>query len=279
MMLAGVYAQPADTIKTAHDSTYIASVENKKGPAKLLHAEPLYIDLIRDLGARKGEREWNFGTGITDNLRYDAYTALVEYEWAPVNRLGLEVELPFTFYYRSRLSSTDDKAPGSRLNSLKLAAQYTVLVSEPAKTSVAFGYLHEFELPAFSDYRHGRLLQGHLASPFLVAAKRFGNNWHGLIYTGPLFHYQQQTRHWQTSGQYNWSVHYMLPGTRNFMGLETNMLGIDGRLQTVLRPQMRLSVSDNLLVGIVGGIPLNRSSQRLSSFARIIYEPGHKHRK
>jgi hypothetical protein len=27
-------------------------------PDKVLHAELLYIDLIRDLGARKGEKEW-----------------------------------------------------------------------------------------------------------------------------------------------------------------------------------------------------------------------------
>ena len=33
--------------------------EEKKAPLKLHHAEPLYIDLKRDLGARKGESEWN----------------------------------------------------------------------------------------------------------------------------------------------------------------------------------------------------------------------------
>lgn len=67
---------------------------------KIEHVEPLYIDLIRDLGARKGEREWNIGMGLTDQHHVDQYAALVEYEWAPINRLGLEVELPFTFYSR-----------------------------------------------------------------------------------------------------------------------------------------------------------------------------------
>ncbi|HAI17051.1 MAG TPA: phosphoribosylformylglycinamidine synthase, partial [Xanthomarina gelatinilytica] len=43
------------------DSLYIAEVEESKEPLKILHAEPLYIDLIRDLGARKGEKEWNIG--------------------------------------------------------------------------------------------------------------------------------------------------------------------------------------------------------------------------
>ena len=42
-------------------------------PDKVLHAEPLYIDLIRDLGARKGEKEWNFGYGLTDFNDFDEY--------------------------------------------------------------------------------------------------------------------------------------------------------------------------------------------------------------
>jgi hypothetical protein len=63
------------------DSLYIQEVEGKKAIDKVLHAEPLYIDLIRDLGARKGEKEWNFGLGLTDRNKGDMYTALIEYEW------------------------------------------------------------------------------------------------------------------------------------------------------------------------------------------------------
>jgi len=80
------------------DSLYIQQFEDYKEPDKVFHAEPLFIDLIRDLGARKGEKEWNIGLGLTDNLKFDSYGALIEYEWAPINRLGLEVELPFTIY-------------------------------------------------------------------------------------------------------------------------------------------------------------------------------------
>src|SRR5690606_9257273 len=113
-----------------------------------------YIDLIRDLGAHKGEREWNIGAGLTDNNSYDKYTALVEYEWAPVNRLGLEVELPFSFYYPV---NSDAKVSGSKLNSVKLAAQYTFLVSEKALTSMAIGYIHEFEMNDFKAYDKSQL--------------------------------------------------------------------------------------------------------------------------
>ncbi|MGB5238328.1 MAG: hypothetical protein WBM43_03095 [Flavobacteriaceae bacterium] len=39
------------------DEQYISKVEDGSKPDKVLHAEPLYIDLIRDLGVRKGEHE------------------------------------------------------------------------------------------------------------------------------------------------------------------------------------------------------------------------------
>ncbi len=32
-----------------------------------------------------------------------------------------------------------------------------------------------------------------------------------------------------------------------------------------MRPQMRVGIADNLLIGIVGGIPVSRESERLSS--------------
>ena len=75
------------------DSLIIQHYEDNLEPDKVLHAEPLYIDLIRDLGARKGEKEWNVGLGLTDKLNFDSYEALIEYEWAPINRLGFEIEL------------------------------------------------------------------------------------------------------------------------------------------------------------------------------------------
>ncbi len=62
------------------DSIFISETEDVKGKDKVLHAEPLFIDLIRDLGARKGEHEWNVGLGMTDQKTFDNYTALVEYE-------------------------------------------------------------------------------------------------------------------------------------------------------------------------------------------------------
>ena len=111
--------------RAEEDSLFIQQTEGGSKRDKVLHAEPLYIDLMRDLGARKGEKEWNVGLGMTDKLDYNSYLALVEYEFAPVDRLGLEIELPFEFNSGISGSANPDSRPGNRLKSLKLGAQYT----------------------------------------------------------------------------------------------------------------------------------------------------------
>lgn len=267
------FSQTDEELNAIKDSLYINEVEGKKGSDKVLHAEPLYIDLIRDLGARKGEKEWNVGLGLSDNSEYDTYSALVEYEWAPIDRLGLEVELPFSLYYPTVENA---EAPGSRLNSFKLAAQYSFFVSEKLKSSLALGYIHEFTLIEFANYGRASWLEGQLLNPFFIAAKRWGNNVHTLVYTGPDFFHNTGSENWHTAWRLNTSCHYMIPGTRNFVGLELNQSFYGAESQTILRPQMRLTLTDKMLVGIVTGIPFSKGTQRFSSFLRLIYEPGHR---
>lgn len=270
-----ISAQDFDHFQTddQKDSSFIDEIEDKYPSDKVLHAEPLFIDLIRDLGARKGEKEWNIGLGLTDRNKYDEYTALIEYEWAPIDRLGLEIELPFSLYYPT-MDNAD--APSSRLNSLKLAGQYSFYVSEKHSTSMALGYIHEFQLPDFNQYGSTEILKGNVFNPFFVAAKRWGNTFHTLLYTGPLFKKSlDQNIESRLTYQINASFHYMITGTRNFIGLETNSSIEKNVFDFVFRPQMRLQVTDNLMVGIVGGIPINRSDERISTFLRLIYEPGH----
>ncbi|MFY7651556.1 MAG: HAEPLYID family protein [Chitinophagaceae bacterium] len=258
------------------DSLFIAETENIKGADKVLHAEPLFIDLIRDLGARKGEREWNIGFGMTDRKTYDNYTALVEYEFAPVNRLGLEIELPFSFYYPTETSADRNNIPYSKLNSLKLAAQYSFFVSEKHSTSLAIGYIHEFELTSFNKYKTDKLFKGNMYNPFFVAAKRWGDNFHTLLYTGPQIQHFFGANQPTTTWQINSNFHYMISGTRNFIGIEFNKELHKSDFDMTIRPQMRLGITNNLMIGIVTGIPVKRENQRFSSFFRLIYEPKHK---
>lgn len=280
LLSVSLFSQKLDTLKIEKDrldSLYIEEVENKRKTDKVLHAEPLFIDLIRDLGARKGEKEWNVGFGMTDNNKFDSYEALVEYEWAPVNRLGLEIEVPFTFFYPNEDDVDKSMMPQNKINGLKLAAQYSFFVSEKHSTSMAIGYLNEFEFVNFSHYGNEAFVEGNVYNPFFVAAKRWGQNFHTLIYTGPEMqqHFSDNSMH--TTWQINTNFHYMIDGTRNFIGLEFNKEITYDDFDMVIRPQMRLAVTDNILIGIVAGVPIKRESQRFSTFFRLIYEPKHKH--
>ena len=261
--------------KAVVDSLFIQETEGGSKRDKVLHAEPLYIDLMRDLGARKGEKEWNVGLGMTDKLDYNSYLALVEYEFAPVDRLGLEIELPFEFSSGINGSVNPDSRPGNRLKSLKLGAQYTFYVSEEKSTSAAIAYLHEFKMVEFSEYGNGSIWAGNIYNPFFVIAKRWGANFHTLLYTGPSLERFENGKN--DSWQINANLHYMVPGSHSFIGLETNMDVWKNKFVTVFRPQMRLVISDALMVGIVIGIPANFQTERLSTFVRLIYEPGGTH--
>ncbi|MDQ3192023.1 MAG: phosphoribosylformylglycinamidine synthase [Bacteroidota bacterium] len=262
--------------KDIADSLYIQEVEAKKGPIKILHAEPLYIDLIRDLGVRKGEKEWNVGMGLIDKMDFDQYEALIEYEWAPIDRLGLEVEVPFSFYYPvANPEKNKDSIPKNKINSLKLAAQYTFLVSEKMKTSLALGYIQEFELTEFKNYGEEKIIEGNVFNPFFIAAKRWGNNFHTLLYTGPQVFHHFSDNSFHTIWQINSNIHYMISGTRNFIGIEFNKELSHNDFDLTIRPQMRVGITEKLLIGIVAGIPVKRENQRFSTFLRVIYEPGH----
>ncbi len=265
-----LFAQTTNTVK---DSLYIKEFEDNEKPDKVLHAEPLYIDLIRDLGARKGEKEWNLGFGITDNLRFDSYEALIEYEWAPADRLGLEVELPFTFY--APVNGNTNK-PSNKLNSIKIATQWSFFVNKKIATSMALGYINEFELSDFKSFG-APLIKGNVYNPFFVIAKRWGNNFHSLIYTGPMIEQNFSTNTFHTTYDLNTSFHYMITGTKNLIGVEFNKTFDNADFDMTIRPQIRVGVADNLLIGIVAGIPVKRENERFSSFIRLIWEPQHKH--
>ncbi len=254
------------------DSIFINEVENQPLP-KVLHAEPLFIDLIRDLGARKGEKEWNVAMGLTDKTLFDQYSALIEYEFAPINRLGFEIELPFTF---NSPIQENTNTPANRLNSIKLASQYSFYVSDKYNTSMAMGYIHEFEL---TDFKHPKAMSyyGNIFNPFFIIAKRWTDNLHTLIYTGPQIIREIYSIDNYFKYQINTNIHYMISGTRNFVGLEINKEYFNRQWDFVLRPQMRLSIAENLILGIVTGIPIKKDQERMSTFFRFIYEPGHRH--
>jgi len=251
------------------DSLWIAQNEDSLEPDKVLHAEPLYIDLIRDLGARKGEKEWNVGYGLTDFNEFEEYELLVEYEFAVMDRLGIEFEVPVFLYN----SNNGNLTPDNRIESIKTALQWSFYVNQKSSTSLAIGYINELLFFPINEIEHEGVFEGNLFNPFFVAAKRWGDHWHTLIYTGPRFEHHFKSSDWQSEYEMHLNFHYMVPGTGNFVGLEYNQYFDGDDYSGVLRPQARVDINEHLLLGIVTGIPLDKTEERLSFFVRIIYEP------
>lgn len=240
-------------------------------PLKLSHAEPLYIDLIRDLGARKGEKEINIGFGINDEKKYLSYSGFAEYEFAVANRLGLEVEIPFEIYQHTDVEAS---MPQNRIEGIKLAAQYTFLVSKEWQTSMAVGYIQEFELSSLHDINHkGQFFEGALYNPIFIAAKRWTPHIHTLLYTGPVIEHFFESNTVETTAQVNANLHYVF-NNGYFAGIETNMEFSDNKPSIIFRPQVKIKFSDKVSLGVLAGIPSTKHNEHgLSAMTRLIWIP------
>ncbi|MGJ1224708.1 hypothetical protein K2F45_01320 [Sphingobacterium siyangense] len=239
-------------------SCIILAQENRNLLDKVHHAEPLYNDLVRDLGARKGEKEFNLGADITRTSLKDDFGYLMEYEFAPIDRLGLEVETDFT-YVKSRIANVPST---NQLERLRLSSQYSFYVSKKNAATLAVGYTQIF------NFVNG----GTAFNPFFIAAKNWHRHWHTLIYTGPEIAYQYGTSKTAMDWQVNTSFHYTVPNTDHFVGVEINQEISSEGIHTVLHPQIKLGLSKKLAVGVAIGLPIGGAENRLSSFLRIIYQ-------
>lgn len=229
-------------------------------PVKVSHAEPVYFDLIRDLGARKGEKEFNAGIGAVSQDKQLLHLLFVEYEFAPINRLGLEIEIPLSI--RRSFNASDHTGESSGLEGIKLASQYSFFVSEKWKTTMAAGYLFKASIAGRHSHEH---------NPFIVVAKKWGRQFHSLVYCGPLF--EQVKNHVSRSLLINFNVHYQLHASRNIIGLEVNEKVSSHSSIMMLRPQMKMSMSRKMSLGLVVGIPCSSNGPYLDFLARWIYEP------
>ncbi|SFW51312.1 hypothetical protein SAMN02927921_02033 [Sinomicrobium oceani] len=236
-------------------------------PAKVSHAEPLYLDLVRDLGARKGEKEINIGADYRRNSNYYTEAFLVEYEFAPVHRLGLEIEADFSFF-RNRGNASE--VPGNKLEALRFSSQYSFWVSEKHRATLALGYAQILELTDFRKYGKENLIAGTAYNPFFIAAKRWGRHIHSLWYTGPVIRTVFK-EHTVTLWQINTSFHYTM-GKGHFAGIEINQEVNAGKVFTTLRPQVKVRLSSSMAIGYVAGFPITHPGEGFSSFLRLICE-------
>jgi len=251
--------------------TSIAQTTTDSLPLKIKHAEPIYNDIVRDLGARKGERELNIGYETEKNVEYATQGGFIEYEFAPVNRLGLEIEIPFQFHGKSNSEEFKETAPRNKIEGIKPAIQYTVLVNKKAQTSVAIGAIYELRFHSFKSIQDDLgLVKGNSFNPFLIAAKRWGRHLHSMIYTGPEFYKDFETHKNEAVYLLNASMHYMVGS--NFLGIEMNQEYGHDEVITVLRPQAKIQLDSKLAIGIASGIPIAHETSGYSFIARMIYE-------
>lgn len=239
-------------------------------PDKVSHAEPLYFDLVRDLGARKGEREFNAGVDIKNVKRCNEQEYLIEYEFAPVNCLGVEVEADFSYF---RKAADNIEILNHKLECLKLSTQYSFFVSRTLKTTLAIGYTQIIDFEHFNYNRKTDLFSGAVYSPFFIAAKRWNKNLHTLVYASPLLKYDSTINSWVLNWQINTSFLCPIPGTVHFTGVELNHEINKGEYILTIRPQIKIKLSRKFAIGAVAGVPINKSNKNYGSFLRIIYEP------
>ena len=236
---------------------------------KVHHIEPLYIDLVRDLGARKGEKELNLAGDFINTANYSEYAVLAEYEFAPIDRLGLEVETDFSFFKRI----SDVKViPKNRFDNLRLSAQYSFYVSTKYNMTLAIGYTQVIGFTAFEDLNEKPLIKGLQYSPFFVAAKRWGANFHTLVLAGPIFKHRFNTDYTNVDWQFNTSLDYAIPNSSHFVGIEFNKELVNGKFEMTMRPQGKIQINDALGIGLVVGFPITKSEEKFSSFFRVIYQ-------
>ncbi len=248
----------------------LAAQEQSRQPDKVAHAEPLYYDLVRDLGARKGEKEINLGADFKNAGTFKEHALLAEFEFAPVHRLGLEAEADLSLFGGPH---TAERLPANRLECLRFSAQYSFWVSARYQATMALGYTHILKLTDFRSYGKERWVREVISSPFFVAAKRWGTHWHTMIYVSPLVAcagpgHKGVTAEWMV----NAALHYTLPHSGHFIGMEVSAESREGILGVTLRPQVKIRLSHRLAAGLVTGIPLQVPGEGFSSFVRLICE-------
>lgn len=249
----------------------LGQVEQANKPLKLKHAEPLYMDLIRDLGARKGEKEINLGLNYAGDDGYSELGGFMEYEFAVANRWGMEVEADLSFYNIYHEMQAAD-VPHNRIESLKWANQFTFLVSAKWQTSMAIALIHEFRFHSFNSIRQQhRLMKGTAENAVLIMAKRWGKHIHSLIYTGPEWFFSSGTVNDYLGYQLHSSVHYVWRGG-HFVGIECNQEKDQIGWQTVFHPQVKFSITNEFAIGLVTGVPLGNATENISFMTRLVWE-------
>jgi hypothetical protein len=188
--------------------------------------EPMIFDMMRPLGARKGELEVNALALTSSPFRPREAEWAPEVEYAFANGKAIEFELPFN---------------GGRLEALKLGLQAAFGVSADGRTAHGVQYLGIYD----RDSTH------YSNSLLYMVGHRFSPRWSMMTMAG-----LDDITFGETRGRnallLNQTTFFDLqPGT--VLGVELNVAGGQQRLVRV-SPQLHQRLSDTINVQLAGGV-------------------------
>jgi len=271
-------------------SAFCQETETEK-PTK--HYMPLFLDIPAEMNVEIGFKEVNIAGGYADFEHFSGVRTLIEYDFAPIDKLGFEIEVPFIFVNEKHSTISEvtegeaiEGATGHAVSeegssskssmAIRIGFNYALFNDKKSKTSLAVGYFNEFELTHFKEFGKP-LLEGNVYNPFLAVAKIWGERFHSMIYTGPAI--SQSFEHDETNTAYRFntilSYRFGKGEKESFAGIECNQTWAnEASGQMVLRPQVQLVLTEKWKLGIVGSIPVATSNElNGSGFLRIIYSP------
>ena len=262
---------------------------------ELKHYMPLYLDIPAEMNVKKGFKEANIGFGYADFKGFKGQRVLVEYDFAPIDKLGFEIELPFIFVQEKNNISTDEVLDVEEIdesvesghageegggaesgNAIRIGFHYALYSSAKAKTSIGVGYFNELEFTPFKNFGDP-LFEANIYNPFIAIAKIFGERFHTMIYTGTATkqHFENNTT--ETSIRFNTILSYRF-GKANkdsFFAIESNQNWANSQNgQMILRPQAQIQLNEQWKIGLVAAIPIATANDlNGSGFMRLIYSP------
>jgi hypothetical protein len=70
----------------------------------------------------------------------------------------------------------------------------------------------------------------------------------------------------------NSDIHFVLPGTKNFVGIEFNKEIEASHFKMIVRPQLKMALTSTSALGIALGIPTGSNERKFDVLVRWIYE-------
>lgn len=263
-----------------------ANAQDAKTENEVLeHYMPMYLDMPAEINVRKGYKEINLGLGYASFRDFNGQRMMLEYDFAPKNNLGFEIEVPFIFVQNKNIQTNtgvDDvivPEEGGNVQSamaMRLGVNYTLHSFIKAKTSISVGYFNEFETTPFAHFGKP-LIEANIYNPFFSIAKIWGERFHTMLYCGPAIRQSFTGEEAKTVFRFNPTISYHIGKLNkgNFVALECNNVWANGDAgQMVLRPQFLLQLTNKWKLGFVGGVPIATNNHlKGSGIVRLIYSP------